>query len=67
MALFSLNNEQRAGIREGEGKAEKILTKLLDKPQKLLATLLISINFVNIIFITLSNYLTEQLVGKESI
>lgn len=67
VALFSLNNEQRAGIREGEGKAEKILTKLLDKPQKLLATLLISINFVNIIFITLSNYLTEQLVGKESI
>ena len=67
VALFSLNNEQRSGIREGDGSAEKILTKLLDRPQKLLATLLISINFINIIFITLSNYLTEQIVGKESI
>jgi gliding motility-associated protein GldE len=67
VALFSLNNDQRSSIREGEGKSEKILTKLLDKPQKLLATLLISINFVNIIFITLSNYLTEQILGKESI
>ncbi len=67
VALFSLNNDQRSTIREGEGKSEKTLTKLLDKPQKLLATLLISINFVNIIFITLSNYLTEQIVGKESI
>ncbi len=67
VALFSLNNEQRSSIREGEGSAEKTLTKLLDRPQKLLATLLISINFVNIIFITLSNYLTEQIIGKESI
>lgn len=67
VAFFSLNNEQRANIRENDGKSEKIVTKLLNKPQKLLATLLISINFVNIIFITLSNYLTEQLLGGESL
>lgn len=66
VALFSLNNEQRSMIREGDSNAEKILTKLLDKPQKLLATLLIAINFVNIIFITLSNYLTEQVIGEHS-
>jgi len=66
VALFSLNNEQRSMIREGDSSAEKILTKLLDKPQKLLATLLIAINFVNIIFITLSNYLTEQVIGEHS-
>lgn len=66
VALFSLNNEQRSMIREGDSNSEKILTKLLDKPQKLLATLLIAINFVNIIFITLSNYLTEQVIGEHS-
>ena len=35
-------------------------------PQQLLATLLISINFVNIIFITLANYLTSQVMGEQS-
>ncbi|RVU25929.1 gliding motility-associated protein GldE [Sandaracinomonas limnophila] len=67
VALFSLNNEQRAFLRDSDGSQERTLTNLLNRPQKLLATLLISINFVNIIFITLANYLTEQLVGKESI
>ena len=67
VAFFSLNNEQRSNLREQDGSAEKSVTKLLDKPQKLLATLLIAINFVNIIFITLSNYLTEQFFGTEAI
>ena len=67
VALFSLNNEQRIYLRDSDGSQEKTLTNLLDRPQKLLATLLISINFVNIIFITLANYLTELIVGKESI
>jgi uncharacterized protein YqhQ len=58
--LFSpLNAEQRISLRESDGKSEKAVSHLLDKPQQLLATLLISINFVNIIFITLANYLTE--------
>jgi putative hemolysin len=51
-------------LRESELESERKVSHLLDKPQKLLATLLISINFVNIIFITLANYLTELIMGK---
>lgn len=67
VAFFSLNAEQRIALKESVLKREKTLSKLLDQPQLLLATLLISINFVNIIFITLANYLTQLLIGEESV
>lgn len=66
VAFFSLNADQRISLRESEISSEKTVSHLLDKPQQLLATLLISINFVNIIFITLANYLTFQILGKQS-
>lgn len=67
VAFFSLNAEQRISLKESVIKREKTLSKLLDQPQLLLATLLIAINFVNIIFITLANYLTQLLIGEESV
>ncbi len=66
VAFFSLNADQRISLRESEVSSEKTVSQLLDKPQQLLATLLISINFVNIIFITLANYLTSILLGQQS-
>ena len=66
VAFFSLNAEQRASLRESEGASEKAVSHLLERPQQLLATLLIAINFVNIIFITLANYLTELVLGPQS-
>ena len=66
VAFFSLNADQRISLRESELSSEKKVSQLLDKPQQLLATLLISINFVNIIFITLANYLTSQILGEQS-
>jgi gliding motility-associated protein GldE len=67
VAFFSLNADQRIALRESDKSAEKAVSVLLDKPQQLLATLLIAINFVNIIFITLSNYLTEMILGPQSV
>jgi putative hemolysin len=67
VAFFSLNSDQRITLRESEKSDEKAVSVLLDKPQQLLATLLIAINFVNIIFITLSNYLTEIILGPQSV
>ncbi len=67
VAFFSLNADQRAALRDSDNPTEKVVSALLDKPQQLLATLLISINFVNIIFITLSNYLTEMILGPQSV
>ncbi len=66
VAFFSLNSDQRATLRESDHSAEKRVSHLLEKPQQLLATLLITINFVNIIFITLANYLTELHLGPQS-
>jgi gliding motility-associated protein GldE len=66
VAFFSLNADQRIYLRESEASTEKKVSVLLEKPQQLLATLLISINFVNIIFITLANYLTSQVMGEQS-
>ena len=66
VAFFSLNADQRINLRESEVSSEKKVSVLLEKPQQLLATLLISINFVNIIFITLANYLTSQVMGEQS-
>ncbi len=66
VAFFSLNADQRISLRESEVNSEKKVSHLLDKPQQLLATLLISINFVNIIFITLANYLTSMVLGQQS-
>lgn len=66
VAFFSLNADQRISLRESEISSEKKVSQLLDKPQQLLATLLISINFVNIIFITLANYLTSMVLGQQS-
>ena len=66
VAFFSLNADQRIYLRESEVSTEKKVSVLLEKPQQLLATLLISINFVNIIFITLANYLTSQVMGEQS-
>ena len=66
VAFFSLNADQRIYLRESEVSSEKKVSVLLEKPQQLLATLLISINFVNIIFITLANYLTSQVMGEQS-
>lgn len=67
VAFFSLNADQRIALRESDKSAEKAVSILLDKPQQLLATLLIAINFVNIIFITLANYLTEMILGPQSV
>ncbi len=65
VAFFSLSADERASCRESDSGTERKISKLLDKPQLLLATLLISINLVNITFITIATYVTEQVVGEK--
>jgi putative hemolysin len=53
-ALFSLSPTQRKNLEEnGHGRDQQILT-LLQKPRKLLATILIANNFVNVAIVLLS-------------
>jgi putative hemolysin len=65
VAFFSLSAEERAMCRESDSGTERLIARLLDKPQLLLATLLIFINLVNISFITIATIMTEQALGEE--
>lgn len=65
VALFSLSQTDIDTELEAESKPFEIIYKLLQKPQKLLATILITNNFINIgvviLFAYLSGYLFDSI------
>lgn len=65
VAFFSLNPGEINSLREGNSIEKRIYT-LVTKPKRLLATILILNNFINISFITLSMYLTWTITGTDS-
>lgn len=56
IAFFSLTPSDLNEIEEGDSVSDRIINRLLGKSQKLLATILISNNFVNITITVLGNY-----------
>ena len=56
IAFFSLTPSDLSDIEQGNHASDRIIGKLLGKSQKLLATILISNNFVNITITVLGNY-----------
>ncbi len=62
VAFFSLSPSDNEHLREGKNKKSKVLINMLNKPQRLLATILISNNFVNVSIIILSTYVSNSLV-----
>ena len=64
VAFFSLNpnNWQEKDM----GKRQKVIKKLLHRPNYLLATILITNNFVNVAIIILSSYITASLFNFNS-
>lgn len=65
-AFFSLSPTDMEELRtSGEKADDKILT-LIETPKRLLATLLISVNFINIAIVILSNYVIEELFDFSS-
>lgn len=56
IAFFSLTPSDLSEIEEGSTASDRIIGNLLGKSQKLLATILISNNFVNITITVLGNY-----------
>jgi len=65
VAFFSLSPTEIHSLRHGNS-AEKRIFKLLSKPKRLLATILILNNFINISFVTLSTLLTWRITGSET-
>ncbi len=56
IAFFSLTPSDLNDIEEGDTVSDRVISKLLGKSQKLLATILIANNFVNITITVLGNY-----------
>ena len=56
IAFFSLTPSDLNDVEQGNTTNDRIINKLLGKSQKLLATILISNNFVNITITVLGNY-----------
>ncbi len=61
VAFFSLKKTDIDEMRNAEKKRDKLIFSLLLLPKKLLATILIANNFINIAIVILSTYLINQL------
>jgi putative hemolysin len=67
IAFFSLTDKELGSVNEQDKvKAEKV-KKLLQEPQKLLATVLIANNLINIALVIYIGFLSEQWINVESI
>src|SRR5690554_4161993 len=61
VAFFSFTPEDKEGIRESTEPSIKTSLKLLNSPKDLLATILITNNFVNVAIVILSSYIFNQI------
>lgn len=66
VAFFSLDASQIKNIRSGKIKNGERLISLLEQPKRLLATILIANNFVNVAIIILSTFLLSNIVVVEN-
>jgi gliding motility-associated protein GldE len=62
IAFFSLNPTHRKQLRSNHNNSSDLVNELLERPKRLLATILITNNFVNVAIIVLSTYITSNLV-----
>ncbi|MDO1502392.1 gliding motility-associated protein GldE [Winogradskyella maritima] len=61
VALFSLTKTQINEGVEGNSKAMELISKLLERPKKLLATILVANNFINIAIVLLFAFIGDTL------
>lgn len=66
VAFFSLSQEQIDDCEASDKKIDKKIARLIGHPRKLLATILILNNLVNIFIVTISTYATWHVVGGEA-
>ncbi|MFK5857468.1 MAG: gliding motility-associated protein GldE [Bacteroidota bacterium] len=65
-AFFSLSPSDIDTIKVRNSKKDRAIIELLEKPKLLLATILISNNFINVSIVILSTYITANLFNLES-
>lgn len=65
-AFFSLSPSDLDSLKVRNGKKDKAILTLLTKPKQLLATILISNNFINVSIVILSTFITVNLFDIQS-
>jgi len=63
VAFFSLTPNDIENLKNSKSNVAKTALKLLESPRKLLATILVSNNFINIAIVILSTYLMNSLIN----
>ena len=66
VALFSLSQKDLDDLIEEDGNKGSIITRLLEKPKKLLATILVANNFINIAVVILFSTISEKIFNSIS-
>ena len=66
VALFSLSQKNLDDLSEEDFNKGKIISKLLEKPKKLLATILVANNFINIAVVILFSSISEKVFSSIS-
>ena len=67
VAMFSISNKQRIELENQNYSSEKRVLVLLKEPKKLLATILIANNFINVSIVMASNFVFNNLFIEGSI
>lgn len=62
IAFFSLSPEDLEHIKNDKSASSTTLLKMREKPQSLLATILISNNFINICIVIISDFLLQKII-----
>ena len=65
-AFFSLSPNDKESLAKSSNAKDQRVLELLQKPKRLLATLLISLNFVNIAIVITSTFITDALINADS-
>jgi putative hemolysin len=66
VAFFSLNNEEIAALQETDPKRGRQVATLLSNPKRLLSTVLILNNMINIAIVTLTTFVSWTLFGTNA-
>lgn len=64
VALFSLSQKDIDDLKETDYNKGNLISNLLDRPKKLLATILVANNFINIAIVIIFTSFSEELFGS---
>ena len=60
-AFFAISVSELFQLKESQVGSERLVYKLMERPKRLLATLLIAVNFINISIVVISSLLIQQI------